>query len=208
MTGIMTSPDSIQSLVQKAQAGDRAAFNELIEAHRRPLEKLIRARLAGSGLQPAIGDEDIYQETMLRAFRRLHDFRWQGEDSFARWIGVIATNLIRSAGRREKRNPLPLRGAEAAAADDSPSRDARRGERFDRLERALDTLDPDSRQVLVLVRIKGLPVKEVARRLGRSPNAVSILLYRAAVKLRERFGDTESLTLPWRQLEDGGDHDE
>ncbi len=208
MTETMTMSDSTQSLVRKAQAGDRAAFDALVEAHRQSLERLIRARLVGSGLQSAISGEDIYQETMLRAFRKLHDFRWQGEDSFARWIGVIATNLIRSAGRREKRNPLPLLDVEVGAEDGSPSKDARRGERFDRLQQALDSLDPDSRNVLVLVRIKGLPIKEVARQLGRSPNAVSILLYRAAVKLKESFGDTESLTLPWRQLEDRGvDHE-
>ncbi len=135
MTETVTMSDSTQSLVRKAQAGDRAAFDPLVEAHRQSLERLIRARLVGSGLQSAIAGEDIYQETMLRAFRKLHDFQWQGEASFARWIGVIATNLSRSAGRREKRNPLPLLDVEVGAEDGSPSKDARRGERFDRLHR-------------------------------------------------------------------------
>jgi RNA polymerase sigma factor (sigma-70 family) len=155
-----------------------------------------------------VSEEDIYQEAMLKAFRKLHDFRWQGENSFGRWIGVIATNLIRSAGRREKRTPLRFADVEVSATQSSPSKHARRGERFDRLQQALDSLDPESRRVLVLVRIKGLPIKEVATRLGRSANAVSILLYRAAVRLKENFGDTESLTLPRRQLEDRESDDE
>jgi RNA polymerase sigma-70 factor (ECF subfamily) len=210
MKEAMTLSDNIQSLIRRAQAGDRAAFDALVEGHREALERLIRTRLAGIGLKHTVGEEDILQETLLRAFRKLADFQWQGEDSFARWIGVIATNLIRSAGRREKRSPLPLLDPDACIHhDNSPSENARRGERFDRLQQALDSLDPDLRRVLVLVRIKGLPIKEVARELGRSPNAVSILLYRAALKLKESFGDTESLSLPWRQLEDrGGDHEQ
>lgn len=208
MKETMTLSDDIQSLITRAQAGDRAAFDALIERHREALERSIRTRLAGVGLQFRVAAEDVFQETLLRAFRKLPEFQWQGEDSFARWIGVIATNLVRSAGRREKQSPLPLLDPDACIdPDDSPSKNARRGERFDRLQQALDSLDPDSRRVLVLVRIKGRPIKDVARELGRTPNAVSILLYRAAVKLKENFGDTESLSLPWRQLEDrGGDH--
>ncbi len=201
--------DHAQSLVAKAQAGDQAAFDALIAGHREGLQNLIRTRLVSSGLQNSVGEDDVYQETLLRAFQKLTAFRWQREDSFGRWLGVIATNLIRSAGKQDKRSPLPLIHDDVDANDDvTPSISMRRDERFDRLQQALDSLDPDSRKVLVLVRIKGLPIKEVARQLDRSVNATSILLYRAAVKLKESFGDTESLSLPWRQLEDRGvEHD-
>ena len=58
--------------------------------------------------------------------------------------------------------------------------------------------------MLRLVRIEGLAVKDAARRLGKTPNAVSRSILRATRKLRELFGDTESLGLPDRSLEEGG----
>ena len=77
----------------------------------------------------------------------------------------------------------------------SPSRSLRRRERLDRLQAALDALSPDHRQVIVLARLKGLRMTEIAERMERSPNAVALLLARALAKLRESFGDTESLPL-------------
>ena len=110
--------DSAQSLVAKAQAGDQAAFDALIAGHREGLQNLIRTRLVSSGLQNSVGEDDVYQETLLRAFQKLTAFRWQREDSFGRWLGVIATNLIRSAGKRDKRSPLPLIHDDVDANDD------------------------------------------------------------------------------------------
>ena len=61
----------------------------------------------------------------------------------------------------------------------------------------------------LLARIDGLSIEEVARRMNRSPNAVSHILLRALRKLRESLGDTESLHLPDRRFarEEGGDGD-
>ena len=53
-----------------------------------------------------------------------------------------------------------------------------------------------------LARLEGLPVKEVARRMHRSEKATSVLLVRAQLKLKTIFGDTESLHLPQRSLEE------
>ena len=100
------------------------------------------------------------------------------------------------------------RGALAArprlADDVSQSRDARRNERFERLQRALDSLSDEHRRVVMLARIEKLPIAEVARRLERSPAATSQLLWRALKKLKESFGSTDSFHLPDRRLEDRG----
>jgi RNA polymerase sigma-70 factor (ECF subfamily) len=121
---------------------------------------------------------------------------------------VIAENNIRQAARQVRHGSMaPLTG-DPGGEEASGGTSLRRDERFDRLQAALDELDPDSRKVIVLARIEGLPIKEVAKRMGRSPNATSILLYRAAIKLKERFGDTESLSLPLRRPVDRGSSDE
>lgn len=193
-------------LVESAQAGERSAFDELAERYRDRLQSFIRSRL-GARMVEIESLEDIQQETWLRVFQSMERFRWQGEESFVHWLGTIAENVIRSLARREQRKPLRLVSDSAldaaqAPADDSPGRQVRKKERFHRLQQALQSLDPDSRRVVFLSRIEGLPIKEVAKRMARTPNATSILLYRAFVKLRSSFGDTESLSLPFQTLDD------
>ena len=87
------------------------------------------------------------------------------------------------------------------------SRAVRRGERFERLEKALASLSPDHREVVVLARIEGLQMKEIAQRMERSVTAVQNLLFRALKELKKAFGDTGSFHLPDRRLGTGG-HDD
>ena len=89
-----------------------------------------------------------------------------------------------------------------------PSRVMRRGERFDRFERALQSLSPDQRHVVELARLEGTPIKEIARQMKRTPDAVSQLLCRALKNMKDAIGDTESLGLPARSLEPRGGHDD
>jgi RNA polymerase sigma factor (sigma-70 family) len=97
---------------------------------------------------------------------------------------------------------LPLE-VDLAGSSASPSNVFRRHERFDRLEAALKSLSPEHQQVLLLVRVEGLTITAAADRLGRTPNAVSLLLLRASRALRAAFGDTASLSLPERELDLG-----
>ena len=62
-------------------------------------------------------------------------------------------------------------------------------------------LSDDHRQVIILARIEGLKMSEIAERMNRSPGAVRILLFRAMQELKKKFGNTESLHLPERSLE-------
>ena len=87
----------------------------------------------------------------------------------------------------------------------SASNAAVRNERFDRLEKALEQLSDEHRRVILLSRIDGLSMKEIAARMERSPDAVMKLLRRALKKLKETFGDTESLSLPARALRTEGE---
>ncbi len=79
-----------------------------------------------------------------------------------------------------------------------------REERFERLEKALDGLSRDHREVIHLCRIEGLPFQEAARRMNRSADAVKMLLSRALEELKGKFGDTQSLHLPDRKLRSKG----
>ena len=179
-------------LVEKAQSGDRAAFGALVCVHEERLRALLGARLS-----PKLAGhlEDVYQESLLRAWRSLEGFQWRGEDSFLRWLGGIAEHVILDLARREQRRPAQL-GAEPPGTGDSPSGVLRREERMDRLGDAFAGLRPDHRKVLELAHLEGLRTSEIAVRMERSPAAVRQLMWRALKALREDFGETDSWRLP------------
>ena len=194
----MNSPTTEQ-LIQNVLAGDRPAFDVLSEKYRAPLRSFVDGRL-GQHLRDRVGIDDILQESFLKAFESLERFEWRGDDSFFGWLCGIARNAIYRQSRRyvkiSKAEPIetaPLDGT-------SPSRHMRREERFDRLEKALEGLSDEHRQVITLSRIDGLPMREVAARMNRSTKAAYQLLWRALKRLKESFGDTASLGLPDRKL--------
>lgn len=182
----MEVPEPTQVLVSKAQSGDRRALDEIASRYARRLEPWIDRRL-GSKLRRCVTAEDLVQETFLRAVRSFPDFRWKGEASLWRWLLTIARHAIQDAGRSleaQKRAPereIPLAakaaGPEGTRMDPreppdtgtSPSKGPPRQERLERFQKALDSLRPEDREVIVLVSVKGIPVKDVAKRMAALP---------------------------------------
>ena len=196
----MSLNEVTHELVTAAQSGESAAREALIESCRDELDRHLRLRI-GAHLRGTLEVEDVFQETVTAALESLTAFRWNGEGSFLRWLKAVAENRILTLARKKRRTQiLFVEWQEPLAGDPSPSNALRRGERFDRLQAALDCLEPDYREVIVLARLKGLRLKDVATRIGRSPNAVAHLLSRALTRLKEVFGDTGSLSLPPQRL--------
>jgi len=189
-----------RELVDRAQGGDREALDALIGMHTDRLRAWIERRV-GAQLRAKTEVDDLLQETCLWVTRSIARFRWQSEASFYNWLCGIAHHMILKAAKTGA-DVASLHVGQEGAADSagSPSRTLAREERFDRLAKALEGLSPEHQQVVRLARIEGLPVKEIAARLGRSPGAVSQLLARALRKLKEDFGETDSLSLPRKTL--------
>lgn len=199
MAALMESPEQSRSLVEQAKAGDREAFGRLVEDAEERLRAALHASLSRD-IEHIIDVEEVLQEAVVRGLRSIRSFEWQGEDSFSAWLRGIARNIVLDAIRR-KRPHYGLTTVESAApSDGSPSKALRRDERFERLKRTLQGLRPDHREVLLLSRIDGLSVRDIAARMERSTDAVKQLLSRALKALRASFGDTESLRLPDRRL--------
>jgi RNA polymerase sigma-70 factor (ECF subfamily) len=196
----MVEQRSVQRLIEKARAGDRAAFDQLVERYQERLA--LGAELSIPGyLRGQVDADEVLQETLYVAFRSIDRFEWRGEGSFYRWLCGIARNVVLDQAKKAKRShnlPLP---EQVPTREASPSRAMRREERFDRLERSLARLRPEYQEVLRLARIEGLKVRDIAHRMRRSEYAVKHLMARAVRQLREYFGDTESLHLPDRALE-------
>jgi RNA polymerase sigma-70 factor (ECF subfamily) len=201
---MVESDDRARLLAERAQAGDKAALGDLFQTYRERLEAGIEVELQSRGLG-CVDAEEILQETFLQAVESVGRFRWKGGDSFYLWICGIARNLVSRATKKHLRARTIQLPEQVPATGAPPSKLLRRQERFDRLEEAFALLPPDYREVLRLARLEGLKVREIARRMGRSENAVRHLMARAVLELRRRFGDTESLGLPDRVFKDPRD---
>ncbi len=196
MKGIVVTQETEESLAGRARAGDRSAFEELLSTQRGRLRTWIDSRV-GPNLRVSIDVEDILQDTQLRALESIGRFVWRGEDSFFRWLCVIAQHLIWNASKKRSRRETRL-VVEPPGPGMPPSTDMRRKERLDRLEQSLQNLRPDEREAVHLSRIEGLRIREVAERMNRPESTVQSTIARALKKLRDSFGDTESLHLPDR----------
>ncbi len=204
---LMNDPDFDPVLVEKANAGDRTAFDTLCRRYRPRLEGLIRLRL-GPDLRQRVEVDDILQETLLKAFECAPRLPARDEQAFLGWLGKTAHHVILNQARRHRVRQMEPVEDRVLGKDATPSRSMAREERFERLQAALDGMTPEYREVILLTRIEGLRLKEVAERMERTPAAVAKLLTRALRQLREKFGVTESFHLPDRALRAGGGEDE
>jgi RNA polymerase sigma factor (sigma-70 family) len=112
-----------------------------------------------------------------------------------RWLVAIATHVTLDVVRHQGRRKALRIDGDLKGGGVPPSRAMRRKERRERLQNSLRTLSPDHRTVLELSRMKGLPIKEIAHRMGRTESAVKNLLLRATRKFFNDTATTESLGL-------------
>jgi RNA polymerase sigma-70 factor (subfamily 1) len=189
----MASPTSTFTLLEKAKAGDEEALSRAFEKVRRRLAVLVHFKL-----RPGANDfsevDDVVQETCLRAFRDLDGFSYQSPGSFLRWLSAIADHVIadrvRYAGRARRagdevpfRSPSNPQGPEPADTK-TPSRLFAQQEAVERLLDHLAALPEDYRQAILMAKIEGLTTAEMAERLGKSREAVALLVYRAVKRFR------------------------
>ena len=178
------------ALVARIVAGDGAAFELLMRRHNRRLY-----RIARSMLRNGADAEDALQESYLRAYNSLGEFR--GESSLATWLSRLVVNECMSRHRRQARrdNIVPIVSADAqgdeesytmAAADmEGPDASFARAELRVLIERKLDELPETYRTVFVLRCVEELSVEETAECLGIPPATVRTRQFRARGMLRE-----------------------
>jgi RNA polymerase sigma-70 factor (ECF subfamily) len=168
----------------------------------RPLLRLqVRQAQLDPRLQARFDASDLVQETLLRAQQDLGGFRGTTEGELVNWLRAIldrvAVDQFRhdKAQKRDPRRERPLGDALAessarldaflAAGGPSPSEQVAGEEQRLRIARAVDRLPDDQRDVFLLRDLQGLPVGEVAARLGKTEKAVAGLLLRGRRALRE-----------------------
>jgi RNA polymerase sigma-70 factor (ECF subfamily) len=177
-----------RELVDRAQTGDVAAFEELIGAHADRLYTVV-LRLVGDRGEA----EDVLQETLLRAWRGIG--RFQARAMIFTWLYRIAVNESnRALERRLRRGTTVQVDDEAvqvpAPAKDGPGNRAEQRELRDALELAIADLAPPYRTALVLRDLEGLSTREAAEIAGVGEAAFKSRLHEARLKVRASLGDT------------------
>src|SRR5918911_3767734 len=178
-------------LVAQSREGDMRAFGELV---RRYEGKIFR--LAQHITQNREDAEDVLQETFLKAYEHLDQFK--GDSKFYTWIVRIAVNQALMKLRRRKTDKSVSLDEQIDTGEDTLVREiAAWGEdpeqRFSReelgeiLDNAIQSLEPPYRSVFVLRDIEDLSTEETADALGLSVPAVKSRLLRARLQLRERL---------------------
>jgi RNA polymerase sigma-70 factor (ECF subfamily) len=176
-----------EALVQQAQRGDRAAFEELV----RRTSRLVFARLyLETGDSHAA--EDLLQETWLRAFHALGQLQKSG--NLRVWLLSIAQNVLTDSARREarhKRAAPPRAGPEVLAqlpgSSPLPEEEAQRAELREHVLAVLRSLPEEYRLPLTLRYLTGADYDTIAAQLGLSNGSLRGLLHRGLKLLRTRL---------------------
>jgi RNA polymerase sigma-70 factor (ECF subfamily) len=192
-----------QQLITMAQGGNDDALDQLCDIYGERIRRIVRFRM-GPELRHQLESMDLVQETLFEAVKDLGDFCYSNDGDFLRWLSSIVENTIRDnvdrmhAAKRDVRRQISLDhmathashpglDAHIPVASTTPSVVLSLREDLDRLERAMDRLKPQYREVLVLAKIEGLSCKEIAARQNKNPAAVAMSLSRAIVAVTNLF---------------------
>jgi RNA polymerase sigma-70 factor, ECF subfamily len=186
---LATAGTTDAELVGRASARDEAAIRSIMQSNNRRLYRIARGILRNDSEA-----EDVVQETYVRAFTHLENFR--GDSSLATWLARIAIN--EALGRLRRQRPtvdlstlgpgvleaqiiqFPL-----SAMPDDPEQSMAQREIQHIVEHAIDEL-PEAFRIVFMTRvIEGMNVEETAEILGLKPETVKTRLHRARNMLRE-----------------------
>ena len=178
--------DSDAALVERANAGDQRAYELLVIKYQRRIERLIGRMVRDTDLI-----QDIAQETFLRAWRALHQFR--GEAQFYTWLYRIAVNTAKKALMEKKRDPLVTEAALLGRDDDdetsrpeteltteaTPESELAAREIAAAVHAAMEALPDDLREAVTLREIEGMSYEESAEAMDCPIGTVRSRIFRA-----------------------------
>lgn len=186
--------DSDLRLVERTVAGDQRAYELLVIKYQRRIERLVARMVRDTDLVA-----DITQETFLRAYRALYQFR--GEAQFYTWLYRIAVNTAKKALVDMKRNPVvtesALRGSSDSEdetsfldreliSDETPETVLAAQEIAAAVNAAMEALPEDLRQAVTLREIEGLSYEEIAVAMECPIGTVRSRIFRAREAISAR----------------------
>ena len=190
----MNAPDADAPLVERVKQGDAKAFEMLVIKYQRRIERLIGRMVRDVDLVP-----DIAQETFIRAYRALPQFR--GDSAFYTWLYRIAVNTAKKALMELKRDPLVTESARAGSDDDddnprvenepsdagTPDAMLASKQIAAAVNFAVEALSDDLRQAITLREIEGLSYEEIAALMNCPIGTVRSRIFRAREAIAARL---------------------
>lgn len=186
MTEVSKEDTAESELIDAARRGDRDALGKLLAQHQQ--------KVFGFGVKMCGDSEDakeVAQETLLTMARTVRDFR--GDASLSTWLYTVARSFCikkrrRTKGAPARHEPLDHATQELVGEPSSTPEQMLLGREVrETVAAALEKLEPESREVVVLRDIEGLTAAEVAEVTGASVAAVKSRLHRARAALREHL---------------------
>ncbi len=186
----MTDSAGDAELVRRVQAGDKKAFDVLVQKYQHKLVKLIMRYV-----QDPVESLDVAQEAFIKAYRALPNFR--GDSSFYTWlyrIGInTAKNHLVAQGRRPPDADIDVQDAEQYDVDarlkdqDTPERLAQRDEIERVIFDAIERLPEDLRTAITLRELEGLSYEEIAQAMDCPVGTVRSRIFRARDAIDKRL---------------------
>ena len=191
----MSDRDADTLLVDRAKRGDVRAFEMLVVKYQRRVERLIGRMVRDTDLV-----QDIAQESFIRAYRALPQFR--GEAAFYTWLYRIAVNTAKKALMDMKRDPLVFESARAGSGEEGEETSRIENELSDgetpeallaskeiaaAVNAAIEALSEDLRQAITLREIEGLSYEEIAEAMNCPIGTVRSRIFRAREAIATRL---------------------
>lgn len=190
----MNSNDPDSPLIARIQQGDQRAFEMLVVKYQRRIERLIARMVRDTDLVP-----DIAQETFIRAYRAIGQFR--GESAFYTWLYRIAVNTAKKAMGGLKRDRLVTQASRPQTDEDgenswieneltsteTPEAMLASKEIAEAVNSAVAALSEDLRQAITLREIEGLSYEEIAELMSCPIGTVRSRIFRAREAIAQRL---------------------
>lgn len=197
----LPDPRHSLDLLAQAQAGDRAALEELLTRYQDRIRRIVRIQLGSSSLRRDYDSMDIVQSTFRAALPKIGDLRPRTAAGLLQWLALIATNQLRDAyasqraAKRDIRRVGPLHPEasgetvepSAGAAGPAPDEQVLMRELRDLLDAAVERLPGDQRRVVLLRDYCGQDWECIAAELERESGAARQLHQRAWIALRREL---------------------
>lgn len=176
-------------LIQKARAGDDAAFNRVVTAYRKRIFCTV-ARLIGRPEDV----EDVAQEVFLRLYYSLDQLRTP--EVFEPWLYRLTVNASYDYLRKQRRrnearmsdlSEQQVMMADAAAGGRNNSEQQRQRQVKELMDTLLDSISKEDRTLLMLKEVEGLSIKELEQIYGVKENALKVRLFRARQRVLKAF---------------------
>jgi RNA polymerase sigma-70 factor (ECF subfamily) len=174
--------DSDHDLMRQCREGHVAAFEALVRRWEGKVGRMLGGLLFHRGRASRCDIDDLAQEVFVRVL--LAKDRYRPEAAFSTWLYQIVLNVARDAGRKNRRRPERLLSDQTSDGEASPATMTAQQELIEKINRAMDDLPDELREIVMMKHYGELTFAEIAVVTGDPPSTVKSRMQAALIQLR------------------------